>query len=203
MKKYEKQRIVNILGMSPNNTWLPDHGERWGINLAMGATDRLDKWFIMDGIKAMYESCGRSGVSVEQMFQFIKENPEMNIISAFAEPFIYAGEEKAVCQPYPIAEVNKLLPGVFMNSSIAAILAYACVQEELGYQPIDQINIYGIEMWATAETDEYHYQKECVDFWIPFCLGKGIKINVPAFLLYARNTTHNLYGYYREDIPTT
>ncbi len=200
MNKNE-QRIVNIIGMSPNNLWLPEHGERWGINHAIANTSRLDKWFVMDGVKAMYDHCDKVGLSVKDLFDFMENNPDMELISAFPEKFVWNNEVKAVCQKYPIKEVNALLPGVFANSSITMAIAYACVQEELGLQKVDQINLYGIEMWAAAEHDEYHYQKDCMNFWIAFCYGKGIKVSVPAFMLYAKDTKHNLYGFYREDMP--
>ncbi len=92
-----------------------------------------------------------------------------------------------------------MIPGPFINSSFTEILAYACVQEELGFQKVDQINLYGIEMWANAEEDEHNYQKAAIDFWIAFCYGRGIQLSVPAYLLYANNCKHNLYGYYRNE----
>lgn len=195
----QPQRVVNIIGMAQNARFLPQFGENWGINHCMIHTDKLDKWFIMDGVEAMYKASINMGQEVKELIDFIKANPDMEIISSYAENFSWAGEVVAITKEYPIHLATGLIPGIFMNSSITMMMAYACLQEEMGNQKVDLINLYGIELWASSSEDEYFYQKECLDFWIAYCYGHGIQINVPAYLLYAKDTKSNLYGFYRED----
>lgn len=199
-EEIKKQRIVNVIGMGQNARWLPDYGERWGINHAYIHTDKMDKWFIMDGVKAMYETAPTVGKNVKDIINFARDF-EMEIISAFPEVITYQNHNIRTLTPYPIDKVMGLIPGAFINSSIVEILAYACVQEELGFRKVDLINLYGIELWSSSLKDEHNYQKQAIDFWIAFCYGRGIQINIPAWILYGKDMKENLYGYQRNDTP--
>lgn len=192
-----KQRIVNVIGMGQNARWLPDYGERWGINHAYMFTEKLDKWFIMDGVKAMYDTAKTVGKSMMDVLEFAK-TPDMEVISAYPEVIQAGGEIIKTATPYPIKEVTGLIPGAFINSTVVEIIAYALVQEELGFQKVDQVNLYGIELWAGSDKDEHSYQKDAINFWIAFAYGRGVQINIPAWLLFAKDVKHNLYGYYRD-----
>jgi hypothetical protein len=190
-------RVVTIAGMAPSADVTVPYGEVWCINHSWCYGNWPNKLFIMDGLKAMYEEAQKEGFAAADFCNFVKDHPEMDLISAFAEPVILDGVKIRDCTPYPIAEALKLIPGTFVNNSVSYALAYAAVQEALGQKKIDVINLIGVELWMSFDQAEYEFQRPNVDFWIPFLYGKGIQVNVPAYLLYAKDTKKNLYGYIR------
>ena len=54
---------------------------------------------------------------------------------------------------------------------------------------------YGFEIWSGSEANEYTAQRPCVDFWLAFAMGRGIKVEVPYYLLHTQKSNQNLYGY--------
>ena len=190
-------RVVNIIGMAPSaNVTLP-YGENWCINHSWCYGNKPNKLFIMDGLAAMHKEAEVEGFSFTDFIKFIENNPDIEVINALPEPLSLDGKIIFTCKEFPLAETLKLLPGTFVNNSISHALMYAAVQEQLGYKKVDVINLVGVELWTSFDKSEYEYQRPNVDFWIPFLYGKGIQINVPAYLLYAKDTKKNLYGYIR------
>lgn len=78
---------------------------------------------------------------------------------------------------------HEFVPRKYFTSTVAYSLALAIHK---GYE---RILIYGIEM---ASDTEYHYQRDCVAFWIGLALGRGIKVDMySGDAIFARP----LYGY--------
>jgi len=192
-------RVVNLIGRAPSGLAIPPYGELWGINHSWAYGHTLDKLFIMDGFQAMLGECKCDGIPQDDYIEYLRNAKNTEIIGSFEETLMdKEGKEVRKMNPFPKDVTTSLIPGTFFTSSIAHILAYAAAQEELGFQKIDTLNIYGIEIWCSPDDSEYSEQTECVNFWIPFLYGKGIQVMVPSYLMYAGRTKNNMYGYVRK-----
>lgn len=194
-------RVVNIIGRAPSGAVIPPYGELWGLNHSWHYGHALDKLFLMDGLQAMLNSCDIEGVSREDFKNYLKNDKLLEVISAYPEELVDAdsnGQLIVRCKVFPKHLTTNLIPGTYFTSSVAHILAYCAVQEDLGFKKIDTVNLYGIELWGSFDDDEYAYQKECVDFWLAYLYGKGIQVMIPAYTLKIAGSQGNLYGYIRK-----
>ena len=82
-----------------------------------------------------------------------------------------------------------MVPGMYFTSSIAYILAYAILEK------VDRIRLYGFEIWSGSDANEYQVQRECVNFWLAYAMGRGIRVETPWYLLLTASNAQNLYGY--------
>ena len=62
-----------------------------------------------------------------------------------------------------------LQPRSYFTSSIAIAIALAVLQN------YEHILIYGVNMGSETE---YHFQRECVTFWLGYALGAGLKVDM-------------------------
>lgn len=72
---------------------------------------------------------------------------------------------------FPHDDAERLMGQPYLTSSIAYMLAYAVLQE------VDEIGIYGVEM--AVDSEAYFHQANCVNAWIGFAKGMGIRITIP------------------------
>lgn len=201
-----KLRVVNIIGRAPSGLVIPPYGELWGINHSWTYGHSFDKLFCMDGMKMMLDVCSMEQIPVEAFKDYLRKNKHVEIINAYPEKVtdksikdgVEVEEVLAQCITFPKHLTYNLIPGTYFTSSMAHMLAYCAVQEELGLQKIDTVNLYGIELWGSFDDDEYTKQRECVDFWIAYLYGKGIQVMIPAYVLKIAGTQNNLYGYIRK-----
>ena len=85
--------------------------------------------------------------------------------------------------PFPMDE----MPVKYFTSTIAYMVAYAV------YKEATEIEMYGCPLLAK---EEYNEQRPCIEFWIGYAMGKGIKVTVhkPTNILTAKPHM-GLYGY--------
>lgn len=57
----------------------------------------------------------------------------------------------------------------YFTSSIAWLIAIAI------YEKYNEISLYGVDL---IRSDEYAEQKPCIEYWIGYAEGKGIKVNI-------------------------
>ena len=62
-------------------------------------------------------------------------------------------------------------------------------------KPVDRIRLYGFELWSGSDVTEYSYQRQCVEFWLAFAMGRGIKVELPYVCMLAAMPSQSLYGY--------
>jgi hypothetical protein len=60
--------------------------------------------------------------------------------------------------------------------------------------------LYGFEIWSGSDANEYNYQRPCVDFWLAFAIGRGIKVEVPYYLTLTAVNNQNYYGYFKGEL---
>jgi len=69
---------------------------------------------------------------------------------------------------FPFGESEKLISPLYLTSSPAMMLCYAILHD---YRYIE---LYGVDM--AIDDHEYFWQRPCVEFWVGFAMGRGIKV---------------------------
>lgn len=72
---------------------------------------------------------------------------------------------------FPYAEAVALYGSLYLTSSPAYMLAYAILKGAT------EISIYGVDL--SIGDHEYFWQRPCVEAWIGFAKGRGIKVTIP------------------------
>jgi len=192
------ERVVNIIGLGASALNTPDTGENWGLCHAYKHKIKLSKLFFMDDFEVIAKGDTWIPPKEYTLDKFITDNPNCEIISKLPEKIQdMQGKMLAEIHPYPLNEALFLAPGVYFTSTIAYVIAYAIFQT---LPKIDRLRLYGFEMWSGSDANEFLYQRPCVDFWLAFAMGRGIKVEIPYHLLLTVQNTQNLYGYVKDDI---
>lgn len=79
----------------------------------------------------------------------------------------HIGETKV----YPYKEVEELYGHLYLTSSPAYMMAYAILEGAT------EIGLYGVDL--SISDHEYFWQRPCVEAWIGFAKGRGIKVTIP------------------------
>lgn len=184
------ERVVNIIGMGPSSTSAPDTGENWGLNVAYKGCRRMDKLFYFDSFTKLMNADATVYPKDYSLMNCIQDNPHIEIISKCADSIKgLDGTLLAPIKEYPLREALQLAPGGYFTSTIAYTICYAILEK------VDRIRLYGFEVWSGSDANEYMYQRPCVDFWLAFAMGRGIKVEIPWYLLLTATNTQNFYGY--------
>lgn len=72
---------------------------------------------------------------------------------------------------YPYDEVEELFGSLYLTSSPAYMLAYALLKGAT------EIQLYGVDL--SISDHEYFWQRPCVEAWIGFAKGRGVKVVIP------------------------
>ena len=189
------ERVVNIIGMGASAAMVPDTGENWGINFAF-KTNRLDKLFFMEDLMSWLPQQDERYPPVDYTFdKFLEQYPNVELISKSDDIVknVKTGEKMADIRAYPLYEVCHLAPGGYFSSTVAYIIAYAILQKE---KPVNRLRLYGMEAWSGGDANEYNYQRPCMEFWLAFAMGRGIKVEIPYYMIHTNNCNQNFYGYF-------
>ena len=197
----KKEYVVNIIGYGATRLSVPDTGENWGLCGIYKHADkiRIDKLFFMDDLLSWMPAWDKNFRPEYTFIQFCKENPNVELISKF-DQILGDNQDATFKKPitrYPLNEASELLPGVYFTTTIAYVIAYAILKK------VDRIRLYGFEIWSQVDANEYAFQRPCVDMWLSFAMGRGIKIEVPYYLTQAANNPNNFYGYKHNEQPST
>lgn len=183
------ERVVNIIGMGASGASVGDTGENWGLNNAYKRA-KLDKLFFFDDFSELMVSDSQIAPHDKTFTWFLKEYPDVEIISRFEDTIRDTeGNSLGKIKAYPLNEATKLAPGGFFTSTIAYAICYAILEK------VDRIRLYGFEIWSGSDANEYMYQRPCVDFWLAYAMGRGIKVEVPWYLMLTTTNNQNYYGY--------
>lgn len=72
---------------------------------------------------------------------------------------------------FPFAEAEKLFGSTYLTSSPAYMMALALLEGAT------EIGVYGVDM--AVDDNEYFWQRPCMEAWIGFAKGRGVKITLP------------------------
>jgi hypothetical protein len=192
----KKERVVNIIGLGASSAMTPDTGENWVICNAYKKVHKADKWFFMDDFHFI-DSGDKFIEPIDyHIDNFMRDNPNLDIISKFETELVNKDKDiKLKIKAFPLGRAVKLIPGGYFTSTIAYTIVYALMQEELGFERVDRIRLYGFELWSGSDANEYSIQAPCVNDWLWFAMGKGVKVEAPYYLLQTVKNNQNYYGY--------
>jgi hypothetical protein len=72
---------------------------------------------------------------------------------------------------FPYSEIEKIIGDTYLTSSSAAMLAYAI------YKGVREVDLFGVDL--AVDDHEYFFQRPCMEYWVGFARGRGIKVNIP------------------------
>ena len=99
---------------------------------------------------------------------------------------------------YPLEEVVKDTNLCYFNNTVPYAIAFAA------YQEIGKLYLFGIDYSYTTNLHMAEAGRACTEFWLSFCVSRGIKIDVAyGSSLLDTNVPpeERLYGYHRLDDP--
>ncbi len=81
------------------------------------------------------------------------------------------GEKTTHVKHFPFEEAEKLFGSKYLTSSSAYMMALALIEGAT------EIGIYGVDM--AVDDHEYFWQRPCMEAWIGFAKGRGVKVTIP------------------------
>ena len=141
---------VIIIAKGPGWEKAPMEGETWGLNDLV----------LRRPVKLTFE--------IHDISQVRKRRPgQIEKINRLGIPVITRMKHELLPNsiPFPLGK----MPVQYFTSTIAYMIAYAV------YKEATEIEIFGI---ALLLEHEYTDQKPCIEFWIGYAMGKGIKVTV-------------------------
>lgn len=152
-------------------------GETWGLN----------DFILRRPVKLTFEMHNIEKYIEEKLFNIEKEIEEINRLGI---PVITQKKHKFLptAIPFPINE----MPMKYFTSTMAYMTAYAI------YRGATEIEMYGVALYLKRE---YTQQRSCLEFWIGYAKGKGIKVTVHGqSTLFSTKPYVGLYGYDWDDV---
>lgn len=78
---------------------------------------------------------------------------------------------KAIVEEFPFAAAVHLFGSKYLTSSSAYMMALALIEGAT------EIGIFGVDM--AIDDHEYFWQRPCMEAWIGFAKGRGVKVTIP------------------------
>jgi hypothetical protein len=170
---HKKRDKVAIIGFAPSRVLAPfadDSFDIWGINdlwFAMNGPEcRWDRWFDIHNDKVLHNN-PRTG---EKHWEWLKRVNDMPVY------MLKKYDEVPASVKFPLEELvehfsdDEGFSGDYFTNSISFMIALAV------YEAYSEIHVYGVNMLGS---DEYEYQRPCVEYWVGFAKGRGIKCVIP------------------------
>lgn len=165
---------IIIIGKGPGWEFAPVEGETWGVNdLVLRRPVKLA--FEMHDIDSY----------LKLKLPYVNKEKEIEEVNRLGIPIITQEKHKLLPTsiPFPIDE----MPFKYFTNSIAYMIAYAI------YKKATEIELYGI---ALLFHEEYTRQRPCIEFWLGYARGKGIRVIVHGPTnIFSSEPYQGLYGY--------
>lgn len=116
------------------------------------------------------------GKSISRVFELhdnLSEHDDgyADYIQGLKVPLVVGENSTLDGEVFPYSECRDLIGRDYFTSSPACMLAYAILR---GYT---DISIYGVDM--AIDDHEYFMQRPCMEGWLGFAIGRGIKVTIP------------------------
>jgi len=174
---------VAILGMGEG--WdaakKEDYDEIWAVSPLVLRRDDIDLAFQMHNLD--WSAAGEEYLKLRGDRESFWES--IDVINEKKIPIMLQAEH--VFYPDGIVFPLDEMPAIYFTSTFAYMLAYAI------YLRVEEIDLFGIPL---ALEGEYREQRSCVEFWIGFAAGRGIRVTVHGVtILLSAIPYDGLYGY--------
>lgn len=168
---------VIIIGKGPGWKDAPMEGETWGVNdLLLRRPVKLT--FEIHNIDEKYKRNRTVALNRRGIFR-----KEIRKIKLTGTPVITGMKHRFF--PGAIIFPFNEMPSDYFTCSIAYMIAYAI------YKGATEIEMYGV---ALLKEKEYAWERPCIEFWIGYAMGKGIKVAVHEPTKIECFKHHKLYG---------
>ena len=200
-----KEKVVNLLGMGYGAYDAPLDGDRWALNNGF-TYEKIDRLFWMhdeETTRADFEI--QPGTCLD-VLAYLKKSPKMEIVGLVPYTiedhdgkmiFNYSSQSQGKVirnvKKFPIEESMKIMGQTYFPWSIIYMIAMAIIEK------YDRIRLYGFECWSRASYLQYGGQHRCLENWIMFARGRGIKTDISFQIIPAMGEKNNLYGYLRDE----
>lgn len=119
---------------------------------------------------------------ITRIFEIHDHLPEQSDPGSYAKRLLSLGVPVIVGEKFPVQlhemlaffpyeEVERMFGSTYLTSSPAYMIAYAVLNGAT------EIAIYGVDL--SISDHEYFWQRPCVEAWIGFAKGRGIKVTIP------------------------
>ena len=171
---------INIIGCAPEWQNAPTDGICWGINCHI-----LKRPFnvVFDMHDVAYEF---TGVHTEPWK--LPQIPRLPVLSEHSDTTVFTlgGVEYTNYIPYPLEKICTHFNNDYFSSGACYAIALAI------YQGATEIDLWGFYL---SSSNEWAYQKPCMEYWIGRAEGMGIKVEVHGMTRLLKNLRDNIYGY--------
>lgn len=170
---------VIIIGKGPGWEKAPVEGETWGLN-DLVVYRPLTLTFEMHDIDKFRTKTSNAYTGLCEAFE-----REIDTINKLGLPVVTQKKHKLLPNaiPFPLDE----MPVKYFTSTMAYMIAYAA------YKGATEIEVYGVPLLGK---EEYNEQRQCIEFWIGYAMGKGIKVTVhKPTNIFSAKPHMGLYGY--------
>jgi len=177
---------INIIGRAPDWKAAPLEGICWGFNNHIlerpytAIFDMADVRGVITGdVNEKWTAPPNS--RIDKLPESVKVCRQMGV-----PVYTLAAIEGTTCIAYPFKEVCEHFKTDYFASGITYAMALAM------YQGATQIDIWGVSL---SVSDEYAYQKPCMEYWIGRAQGMGIKVTIHGMTRLLMNKNNISYGY--------
>lgn len=173
------RKRVALVGFSASSLhlvpWTDPNVELWGLNQSYIHFERQpDRWFEIHRPEA------REDVAVPTYLDDLK-------VIGCPLYMIQAEDAYPTSLSYPLEEINATAPAQLKGYFTSGVSYMVALAIHLGFE---EIALYGIDC---ATGTEYERQKPCLEAWLSYAAGRGIKVVIPPQS--ALFKTPFLYGY--------
>lgn len=190
-------RRINIIACGPTvgkkPQYSPEYGEFWGVN-ASYIYGKLDKLFVLDPPIRSLKLLDVNGY----LTKFLINNPECELFTRVSGTFTNKAfpDFERKLNAFPLIELQYHHHAMFWLSTVDYMMSYAIYQKELGFEPVDEINVYGFEScWLTSVLNNgYCEQSKGFEYWEAVAGAKKITVNVPFSVMRLLTVRNPLYG---------
>jgi len=95
-----------------------------------------------------------------------------NIPLVVGDKFPSTTTDRKIVMRFPFEEVERMYGSLYLTASPAYMIAMALLEHA------DEIAIYGCDL--AIDDHEYFWQRPCVEAWIGFAKGRGVKVTIPT-----------------------
>lgn len=163
IKQQIQNRIALVCGSPDSEHLAPFNDSSWGI-WTLG--NRLDRHAgrRVTRIFEIHDNLEEHGDSLAYAKWLVSQNIPMVV----GEGFPITADHVMV---FPFESAKELYGSEYLTSSTAYMMALALLEGAT------EIGVYGSSM--SVDDNEYRYQRPCMEAWIGFAKGRGVKVTIP------------------------
>ena len=163
LKPQTVKRVAIVCGAPSSENLAPFADESWEIWVLGNRLDR-HKGRRVTRVFEIHDDLSEHGDAAAYAHWLVSQNIPLVVGEAFPV-------RGAHVQVFPFAQANALFGSEYLTSSTAYMMALALLEGAT------EIGVYGSDM--SVDDKEYFWQRPCLESWIGFAKGRGVKVTIP------------------------